>query len=122
MREHPGEVAYLTAMKLLLMWGFLPHLEDLSTVVLGNLPILVLLPLSLAGLVRLWRFKRPLARFWVQIFFVSLVAVAAWGSWRYRQPADATLIALAAMFFFRREISANLSSGDRVDTLEKVRS
>jgi 4-amino-4-deoxy-L-arabinose transferase-like glycosyltransferase len=86
MREHPAEVAYLTAMKLLLMWGFLPHLENLQTVVLGNLPILVLVPLSALAVVRLWPSKRHLARFWLPFFFASLVAVAAWGSWRYRQP------------------------------------
>lgn len=121
-RQHPGEVVYLTTMKLLLLWGFLPHLENFQTVLLGNLPILILLPLSFASLIRLWRFKRQLVRFWVQFFFVSLVAVAAWGSWRYRQPADATLIALAAMLFFHREISANLGAEVFDDSREKVRS
>jgi hypothetical protein len=110
MREHPREVVYLTTMKILLLWGLLPHLENGETLLLGNLPILLVLTLSLLAMIRLWSYKRILVRLWIQVLFVTLVAVAAWGSWRYRQPADATLIALVSLGLFHREVRDRLGS------------
>jgi 4-amino-4-deoxy-L-arabinose transferase-like glycosyltransferase len=94
--SHPREVAYITARKLLYMWGIYPFWNGLAQSVFGNL---LLLPLMAAAGVALWRSRRTpwrLAMFWSLPIFCSLVACVSWGSWRFRMPGDLGLIVLAA--------------------------
>ena len=96
-RAHPGEAAYLQAMKLGYMWGFLLAPQGKRDVLLGNVPTLGLLALGLAALCVLRRRLRALVRLWTLPLFVSAVALISWGSWRFRQPGDVGLIALCAI-------------------------
>jgi 4-amino-4-deoxy-L-arabinose transferase-like glycosyltransferase len=94
--SHPREVAYITARKLLYMWGIYPFWNGLSQSIFGNF---LLLPLLAAAGVALWRSRGmslPLAMFWSLPIFCSLVACVSWGSWRFRMPGDLGLIVLAA--------------------------
>jgi hypothetical protein len=94
--SHPGEVAYITARKLLYMWGIYPFWNGLAQSVLGNF---LLLPLIAAAGIAVWRARREplrLAMFWSLPIFSSLVACISWGSWRFRMPGDLGLIVLAA--------------------------
>ncbi len=98
-REHPAAVAYLSSRKLLYMWGLYPFWNGLSQSLFGNLPLLALV--GVAG-VSLWvnrRAWRRLALFWTLPILSSGVALVSWGSWRFRMPADAGLIILAAMLW-----------------------
>jgi hypothetical protein len=95
-RSHPREVAYLTARKLLYMWGVYPFWNGVAQSVLGNF---LLLPLMCAAGLALWRSRRMplhLVMFWSLPIFCSLVACVSWGSWRFRMPGDLGLIVLAA--------------------------
>jgi 4-amino-4-deoxy-L-arabinose transferase-like glycosyltransferase len=95
-RSHPREAAYLTARKLLYMWGIYPFWNGASQTLLGNLPLLLLV--AAAG-ISLWRYRHsssPLAIFWTLPILSTLVALVSWGSWRFRMPADVGLIVLAA--------------------------
>jgi len=95
-KSHPRDVAYITARKLLYMWGIYPLWNGLSQSVLGNF---LLLPLMAAAGLALWRSRRAplcLAMFWSLPIFCSLVACVSWGSWRFRMPGDLGLIVLAA--------------------------
>ncbi len=94
--SHPREVAYITARKLLYMWGIYPFWNGLAQSVFGNF---LLLPLMAAAGIALWRARRTplrLAMFWSLPIFCSLVACVSWGSWRFRMPGDLGLIVLAA--------------------------
>jgi hypothetical protein len=97
-RAHPLDALGIEACKIAYMWG-LYRMGDNGTVQLlfGSLPILALLVVAGAVLAR-----RPVLwgagpRLWLVPLFVSGVALISWGSWRFRQPADAALIALAAV-------------------------
>ena len=63
----------------------------------GNLPVLALLVIGLAALIALPASRTRLARFWVLPFFTSAVALISWGSWRFRQPGDAGLLAFCVI-------------------------
>jgi 4-amino-4-deoxy-L-arabinose transferase-like glycosyltransferase len=94
--SHPREVAYITARKLLYMWGIYPFWNGVAQSLFGNF---LLLPLMAAAGVALWRSRRTplrLAMFWSLPIFCSLVACVSWGSWRFRMPGDLGLIVLAA--------------------------
>jgi 4-amino-4-deoxy-L-arabinose transferase-like glycosyltransferase len=98
-RAHPGAVAYLSARKLLYMWGVYPFWNGLKQTLFGNLPLLLL---TTAAAVSLWinrRAWRRLAMFWTLPILSSVVALISWGSWRFRMPADAGLIVLAALLW-----------------------
>jgi hypothetical protein len=95
-KSHPREVAYITARKLLYMWGIYPFWNGFAQSVLGNF---LLLPLMAAAGIAVWRSRRTplhLAMFWSLPIFCSLVACISWGSWRFRMPGDLGLIVLAA--------------------------
>ncbi len=107
---NPGESARIELCKLAYMWGFYPWRgDDPLRLLAGNLPILALL----AG-VLVTALRRPvpwlaLARLWTVPLFVTGIALISWGSWRFRQPADAALIALciiAASVAPRRPVGA----------------
>ena len=96
-KSHPAATAYLTARKLLYMWGLYPFWNGAPQSLLGNLPLLIL---SCIALFSLWINRQALpelALFWTLPFFSSAVCLISWGSWRFRMPGDFGLIVLAAM-------------------------
>jgi 4-amino-4-deoxy-L-arabinose transferase-like glycosyltransferase len=106
MKSHPGAVAYLSARKLSYMWGIYPFWNGASQSLFGNIPLLLL---TAAAAVSLWvnrRAWRRLALFWTLPLFSSLVCLISWGSWRFRVPADAGLIILAATLWVTWERQA----------------
>ena len=73
------------------------------------LPIFPLLLLTAVASVSLWvnrRAWRRLALFWTLPLFSSLVCLISWGSWRFRIPADAGLIILAATLWVTWQAAA----------------
>jgi 4-amino-4-deoxy-L-arabinose transferase-like glycosyltransferase len=96
MKSHPGAVAYLSARKLLYMWGIYPFWNGASQSLFGNIPLLLLTGIATVSLWINRRAWRRLALFWTLPLFSSLVCLISWGSWRFRIPADAGLIVLAA--------------------------
>jgi hypothetical protein len=98
-RTHPREVAYLSARKLLYMWGIHPFWNGLAQSLLGNL---LLLPVLLCALWALWALRGTgalLAPLWTLPIFTSGVALVSWGSWRFRMAGDLGLLVLAAGLF-----------------------
>jgi 4-amino-4-deoxy-L-arabinose transferase-like glycosyltransferase len=118
-RAHPDGALKLSALKLLYMWGIYPFWNGRMQTFLGNIPTAVLLVLGTAGLVRLRRFGPELASFWTLILFSSGAALVSWGSWRFRQPGDLGVIALAAALPFASDITRTLA-GRRVDLPPKA--
>jgi hypothetical protein len=113
---HPREVAYLTVMKLLYMWGIHPFWwsmysfpSALLKTVTGNCAILAVLTASFVAVIRLRRHLRALAIFWSLPLFVTLVACLSLGNWRYRMPGDLGLIVLASTLLAYSEINAYLT-------------
>lgn len=91
---NPGKAMFLELRKLSYMWGIYPIAENgIWQGLLGNVPILALLAVTLAILVRNRSARTHYARLWMIALFVSGVALISWGSWRFRQPADAALLA-----------------------------
>ena len=97
-RENPGDAAYLASRKLTYMWGIYPVAENgWRQALLGNLPILLLTLLFVSALVNNPEIRRRCARLYLLPFFVSGIALISWGSWRFRLPADAGMIAIVAI-------------------------
>jgi len=102
-RSHPREVMYITARKLLYMWGIYPFWNGAAQSLLGNCLLLPLM--GLAGL-GVWRSRQNGSRFavfWTLPIFSSLIACISWGSWRFRMPGDVGLIVLAAALVLPRQ-------------------
>jgi len=96
-KEHPGSAIYLTARKIAYMWGIYPFARNgLKVAIFGNIPIILLTILFLAVLSLHPQIRRDAMRFNLVPLFVTGVAVISWGSWRFRQPADAAMIAVVA--------------------------
>ncbi len=110
MREHPREAAYLQVRKLAYMWGIYPFWNGWKQTILGNIPILILLPVGVIALIAHPTEVRALSLFWSLPLFVSAVALISWGSWRFRMPGDLGLIALAASLTDREEVGKFLRS------------
>ena len=92
--SHPWEAAQIEVRKLTYMWGIYPMKENgWLQMLFGNVPILFVLAFTFAFLVAEPRTRFQFARLWMLAVFVSGVALISWGSWRFRQPADAGLIA-----------------------------
>jgi len=97
-RAHPMDALRIEACKIAYMWGIYRMVDNGPVQLLfGNLAVIALLAIALAAL---WR--RPglwivAPRLWLVPLFVTGVALISWGSWRFRQPADAALLALAAI-------------------------
>jgi hypothetical protein len=95
--SNPGDVLYLEIAKLAYMWGIYPFWNGAKQTLLGNIPILLVLAAAAWALVRLRTEWRSLAMLWCMPLFVSLAALVSWGSWRFRQPADFALLAIAVL-------------------------
>ncbi len=108
--SHPGHAAYLTARKLMYMWGMYPLWNGAAQSLLGNFLLLPLLAVALASLARFRRSLRELAVFWTLPVFSSLVACVSWGSWRFRMPGDVGLIALAAALLAYPQVRRTLAA------------
>jgi hypothetical protein len=61
------------------------------------LPILALLAVALVLGLRTPGRSLGLARLWILPLFTSAVCLISWGSWRFRQPADAALLAFCVI-------------------------
>ncbi len=98
MTGNPDLTVYLAVRKIAYLWGYYPwERNGVAQVLFGNIPIIALQLLCLAALLRSPRIRRECARFYLLALFVTGVALISWGSWRFRQPADAGLIAIAAI-------------------------
>ena len=95
---HPWDALYIESCKIGYMWGVY-RIDDngFGQLLLGSIPIVGLLIAVLVALARRPQLAWTTPRLWVVPLFVSLVALISWGSWRFREPADAALIGMAAM-------------------------
>jgi hypothetical protein len=101
--ENPFDAGYLQLRKLLYMWGLYPIWSNETKVVFfGNIPIVALGLMTLLGLWHSKSSRRQFVRLWIVPLFVSFVSLISWGSWRFRQPADATMLAFCALTFSDR--------------------
>jgi hypothetical protein len=92
--RNPGDAATLQLYKLGYMWGFYSFKRnEFRQLILGNFPIIVILMSSAVAFIRSHRARAELVRLWIVPVFVTGVALISWGSWRFRQPADAALLA-----------------------------
>lgn len=119
---HPRDVAYLSARKLLYMWGIYPFWNGWAQTLFGNVPLLGLLALAIAGLSSHRAEWRGLAVFWTLPIFCSGVALASWGSWRFRMPADVAIFVLAALSGQRMiaRLRARSQNGPRKDAEPRI--
>ncbi len=100
--SHPGQAALIELRKFSYMWGIYPIAQNgVRQMLFGNLPTLALLALALWSMIVMPGSRWQLVRFWALPLFVTGVAMISWGSWRFRQPGDAGLIALAAIGIVR---------------------
>jgi hypothetical protein len=108
--RNPGDASYLTLRKLTYMWGIYPFWNGRAQTILGNVPTVGLLIVAGAAIVVYRRHLRAFSVFWTPVLFVTLVGVIFWGSWRFREPGDLGLIALAASLPFAAEVNRFLAS------------
>jgi len=102
-KANPATAFQLEGCKLLYMWGFYPFLKNgWSQLLLGSVPTVALLALGLFCFSTTPDARSSLARFWVLPIFVTAVAAISWGSWRFRQPGDAGLIAFCVVCLLAR--------------------
>jgi len=100
---NPRAALRLEACKLLYMWGLYPAtLNGVVQTLFGSLPTIALLVFALFNLITLPTSRTALVRLWVLPIFVSTVAAISWGSWRFRQPGDAGLIAFCVVCLLAR--------------------
>lgn len=100
---NPGKALQLEACKILYMWGFYPLSKNSwGQIMLGSVPTIALLAFALYCLATMRFARTALARFWLLPVFVTAVAAISWGSWRFRQPGDAGLIAFCVICFLAR--------------------
>ena len=97
-KAHPFSALYLEVRKLAYMWGIYPVMSNgAAQALFGNLPLLVLLAVAGVALVRSAEARTRYVRLWIVPLFVSAVAAISWGSWRFRQPGDACLLAFCVI-------------------------
>jgi hypothetical protein len=95
---NPHDAAYLSWRKLAYMWAGYPWAhQDVRGLWLGSVPIVMLLALFLTALAVNPRLVPRYARFVILPVFVSGIALISWGSWRFRHPADAAMLAVVAV-------------------------
>jgi 4-amino-4-deoxy-L-arabinose transferase-like glycosyltransferase len=111
-KANPGAAFQLEAAKLLYMWGFYPLSQNSwGQIVLGSAPTIALLAFALYCLATMPIVRTALARFWILPIFVSAVAAISWGSWRFRQPGDAGLIAFCVICLLIRQATRRAPDG-----------
>lgn len=112
---HPLQAAYLEMCKLTYMWGIYPIARNgTGQMLCGNLPTIILLAVAVWGFVAAPGSRLRLVRLWALPIFVTGVAMISWGSWRFRQPGDAGLIAFCVICLVRyasARIAARQESG-----------
>ena len=101
---HPGDAARLELAKIGYMWGVVgAGRNGIDQLLFGNLPTIALLIASIALLVAArGDDRRRLVRLWIVPLFVTAVALISWGSWRFRQPADAALLGFCSICVVER--------------------
>jgi hypothetical protein len=95
--QNVGSALYLESAKVAYMWGIYPLWNGPSQTLMGNIPTLGILLLSLVALARFRRYWRQLVILWTLPLFTTVIALISWGSWRFRQPADVGLLTLGAL-------------------------
>jgi hypothetical protein len=108
-RHNPGSACYITVRKVAYMWGIYPFWNGIETM-LGNIPTVGLLLLAVGALYVYRNHLRELSTLWTPAVFVTLLALAAWGSWRFRQPGDLGLIVLVASLPVAAQVKRFLAS------------
>jgi hypothetical protein len=108
-RQNPGSACYITIRKLAYMWGIYPFWNGTETI-LGNVPTVGLLLLAVGALYVYRHYLRELSTLWTPAIFVTLLALASWGSWRFRQPGDLGLIVLVASLPVTAHVNRFLAS------------
>jgi 4-amino-4-deoxy-L-arabinose transferase-like glycosyltransferase len=107
---NPGKAVYLEFRKLTYMWGIYPIMQNgLVHALFGNMPTLALLFGALWLAVTDRHTSLRLVRFAILPIFVSAVALISWGSWRFRQSADAGLIAFVVVSLYWRFLAVRAS-------------
>lgn len=95
---NPQDALYLEFRKIAYMWGLYPlFVNGTPQVIFGNIPTICLLAGGIGFFVACRADRRRLARLWILPVFVSAVALISWGSWRFRQPGDAGLLAFCVI-------------------------
>lgn len=95
--SNPGAAAYITVRKITYMWGVYPFFGSSTLVtIFGNIPIILVLASFIAVIAKSTDLNKSASRFYLTPLFVTGIAIISWGSWRFRQPADAAMIALIA--------------------------
>lgn len=102
-KAKPGDAAYLAWRKVSYMWGVYPFaLNGFAQALFGNTLTLVLLILFAVALADNGMVRRNCARLYLLPLFVTGVGLISWGSWRFRLPADAGMIAVVAIWLSAR--------------------
>ncbi|TCD06274.1 hypothetical protein EYB45_00575 [Erythrobacteraceae bacterium CFH 75059] len=111
----PAAAAYLTLRKLAYQWtGYPWRNSELRQILFASLPIIALVVTFLIAVWRHPRMAREQARFALMPLFVIGVALISWGSWRFRQPADAAMIAIVACALVSSLRRDAISSSSRI--------
>lgn len=94
--KNPAKALQLETYKLAYMWGlYSPAPNSLPQTLFGSIPVAILFFFSIACVLFRARDRVQLVRLWTLALFVSGIALISWGSWRFRQPADAGLLAFS---------------------------
>lgn len=102
-KSDPADAAYLGVRKLTYMWGIYPFkLNGWIQAIFGNLPTILLTFIFAFALIEDGQIRRRCSRLFLLPVFVSGVALISWGSWRFRLPADAGMIGIAATFILTK--------------------
>jgi 4-amino-4-deoxy-L-arabinose transferase-like glycosyltransferase len=97
---HPISASRLEFAKLAYMWGIYPFWNGAKQTILGNIPVVGALGLTIVSLLRFRNRLRQLSRFWSLPLFSCVVALVSWGSWRFREPGDFGLIMLSGLLIW----------------------
>lgn len=93
-RDHPLDAARIELYKFTYMWGIYPIAENgTAQILFGNVPLLVLLALSIFFFLRMPASRQRFVRLWILALYVTGIGLISWGSWRFRQVADLGLMA-----------------------------
>ena len=98
-KSDPADAAYLAWRKISYMWGIYPFaFNGVAQAIFGNALTLLLMILFVVALVEDSAIRGRCARLTLLPLFVTGVGLISWGSWRFRLPADAGMIAVVAIW------------------------